>query len=839
MKLLLKFLQLIIAGTFSLVLLGILVTAGLYIYLAPDLPDIETLKDVQFQVPLRVYSRDGLLIAEFGEKRRIPIKYEDIPEPLVRAVLAAEDARFFEHPGVDYQGLLRAVLHLIRTGEKGQGGSTITMQVARNFFLSREKTYIRKLSEIFLALKIERELSKQEILALYFNKIYLGQRSYGFAAAAQVYYGRAISELDLAQIAMIAGLPKAPSRFNPIADPERAVKRRNYVLRRMHELDYIDGETYARASSAPVTAELHGLQVELDAPYVAEMARAEMVQRYGNEAYTSGYKVYTTISSQHQRFAMQALRKALLEYDKRHGYRGAEQRIDIDDPVALEPGAFPPEWLAALNNIAEWGGLRPALVLALENKTATVLLKDGRLVKLDWEGIEWARRYIDENRRGPAPESFDDIVAAGDIVRIQKRADGKWQLTQLPAVQGALIALRPDNAAITALMGGFDYYHSKFNRATQAERQPGSSFKPFIYSAALENGFTTASIINDAPVVFEDAGLESTWRPENYSGKFYGPTRLRVALTKSRNLVSIRILRDMGIRNAIDHVARFGFDTTRLPRNLSLALGSGSVRPLELARGYAVFANGGFRVEPHLITHITDAYDRTVYRHVPATVCHDCTVAQHENLLQAMVPTLTAGRVVPYDPQLIDDPAETPFRDGVSDTTSASNPAPRVITPQNRYLVTSMMRDVIRYGTGRGALDLGRQDLAGKTGTTNDQHDAWFAGFNNAVVTVCWVGFDESKPLGSKETGARAALPMWKHFMANALRGLAESAMELPAGLVTVRIDPETGLLADAVQPGAIFETFRSENVPGRTTDKPLPGPDAAGRESGIPEALF
>ena len=533
---------------------------GLYWYLAPKLPSAESLRDVRMQVPLRVYTRDEKLLAEFGEKRRTPLRRDEIPERLVQAFLAGEDEHFYEHPGVDWQGLTRAVLHLVRTGKKGPGGSTITMQVARNFFLGREKTYIRKLNEILLAFKIESEFTKDEILELYANKIFLGQRAYGVGAAAQVYYGRPVDELNLAQVAMIAGLPKAPSRYNPIADPEQAVERRGYVLRRMRELGYIEQAEYEEARDAPITAGHLGPAIEVEAPYVAEMVRAQMEEVYGADAYAAGYKVYTTVDGRLQGAANAALRRALEEYDVRHGYRGSELHVDL--------GVDAPSPEEVLANIPALGGLTPAVVTSVDEQVVTAYARNAGPIEIAFEAMAWARPYINVNRRGEKPKSAGAVVKVGDVIRVRPAEDG-WRLAQIPQVEGALVSLDPNDGAIIALSGGFDFNRSKFNRVTQAERQPGSSFKPFIYSAALEHGYTPASIINDAPVVFEDPSLRSVWRPENYSGKFFGPTRLRTALYKSRNLVSIRLLREIGLDFALGHIAKFGFDVERLPRGLS------------------------------------------------------------------------------------------------------------------------------------------------------------------------------------------------------------------------------------------------------------------------------
>ena len=795
-------------------LLACIGVAGLYWYLAPKLPPIDSLKDVQLQEPLRVYTRDGRLIAEFGEKRRTPLEFEHIPELMVKAVIAAEDERFYQHPGVDWQGMTRAAVYLIRTGEKGPGGSTITMQVARNFFLGREKTYVRKINEILLALKIETELTKDDILELYFNKIFLGHRAYGVEAAALVYYGARLDELSVAQIAMIAGLPKAPSRFNPIVNPDRARSRRNYVLGRMRELDAISEEDYQAAVATPVTARLHGLSVEVEASYVAEMVRVYVEDLLGEDAYTAGFRVYTTIDSRLQEAANQALRKNLLAYDQRHGFRAPEFHVDLDDPDASLD--------AVLADIPTTAGLLPAVVVGVEDKMVTAYAKIFGEIQIPWEGLEWARAYVDENRLGAKLETAHDVVERGDVVRVQLQEDG-WRMVQVPVVEGALVALDPEDGAIQSLTGGFEFYKSKFNRAAQAHRQPGSSFKPFIYSAAIEHGFTAASIINDAPVVFDDPGLEAVWRPENYSGKFFGPTRLRVALFKSRNLVSIRLLRAVGIATAVEYLQRFGFDAERIPHDLSLALGSGGVTPLEMATGYAVLANGGFRVTPYFVDRIEASDGSLWYQTDPPRVCRDC----EDDEIMAL------------------DIASDPGLDEVvlaDDGAGESGHAPRVLSPQNAWIMNSLMRDVIKRGTGRRALRLKRRDLAGKTGTTNDQQDAWFSGFSPKLVTITWVGFDQLGPLGRRETGAGAALPMWIDFMRVALDGVPQEILAQPDGLVTVRIDPESGMLASASQPGAVFETFRSQNVPrqGLVETSTTPGSTPTSTpESGVTEQLF
>jgi penicillin-binding protein 1A len=775
------------------VFLAIIAALGLYLVIVPRLPSIDVLKDVRYQVPLKIYSRDMKLIAEYGEKRRTPLEYNQIPDLMIKAVLAAEDARFFEHPGVDFQGLLRAAFYLIRTGEKGQGGSTITMQVARNFFLSREKTYLRKINEIMLALKIEDALTKEEILSLYLNKIYLGNRAYGIAAAAQVYYGKPIDKLNIAQMAMIAGLPKAPSSYNPIVNPSRAVSRRNYVLGRMRALNFITEEDYQQAMTFVDDASLHGLSQEVTAPYVAEMVRAEMVKRYGDEAYSGGYSVITSLDSRLQASANHAHRDDLLAYDRRHGYRGPISHQELTDDGGEQ------QWMDLLRDQREVNGLYPALVLWVEDQLAVVYEPHRGVLRIDWPGLKWAAPALDDGHVGRRPKQASDILARGDIIRIVQEPDGQWSLAQVPTVEGALVSLDPHDGAIRALVGGFDFANSKFNRVTQAERQPGSNFKPFTYSAGLAKGFTPATLINDAPVVFEDKGLEATWRPENYSGKVFGPTRLREALVHSRNLVSIRLLRSIGISYDINYVSsRFGFDKKRLPRDLSLALGSGAVTPLEIVTGYAVFANGGYRTVPYYIDRIENAEGEVEYRAEPYTVCDWCKEKAKEE----------KERLANGEEPFVGPPTR--------DEMPPVNIATQVLTPQNAYLMRSMMMDVIKRGTGRRARVLNRPDIAGKTGTTNDQQDAWFSGFTPDVVTTTWVGFDKPKPLGVGETGARAALPMWIDFMRTALKGLPIRPLRQPPGLVTVRIDPKTGLLASADNPHAIFETFRVQNVPKR-----------------------
>jgi len=761
-------------------LLGVGALVAAYYHYSPKLPDVETLREVKFQTPLRIYSEDEKLIAEFGEKRRTPVTYDQIPERFVQAVLAAEDTRFFEHPGIDIKGLARAFYQLASSGRIQSGGSTITMQVAKNFFLSREKKFSRKFMEILLAIRIEQELSKEEIFELYVNKIFLGHRSYGIQAAANVYYGKDIAELNTAQLAMIAGLPKAPSAYNPLANPSRAVERRNWILGRMHSLAFIEDQEYEESKNAPVSAKKHSTEIDLDARYIAEMVRAELYEQYGDDLYTEGFRVITSIDSQQQEAANQALRNGLLAYTERHGYHGAEKRFEIK---ALGEEQV----LAELKQIPTFSLIEPAVVLDNSGKSLRVLRKNGESAELQWEQINWARRFKTVNLMGAQPKQAADIAAVGDVVRIRQNADQQWQLTQIPRAQGAFVALAPKDGAIQALVGGFNFEHNKFNRATQALRQPGSNFKPFIYTAALDNGFTPATTINDAPVVFHDKNLEASWRPENYSRKFYGPTRLREALYKSRNLVSIRILRTLGIRNALDYVERFGFNKSELPQNLSLSLGTADLTPMQVVTGYARFANGGYSVSPYLIKRIENQSGEVIFTAKVATVCEGCQFVDPANPPQQLV----EGAPI----------TELPL-------------AERVLDPQVSYLIYNIMQDVIKRGTGRKALRLGRGDLAGKTGTTNDQKDAWFSGFNRDVVASAWVGYDKPQPLGRREFGGTAALPIWIDFMQVALKDKPENAPLPPEGIVSVRIDPATGLLAYPGQPGAVFEYFREDNVP-------------------------
>lgn len=774
--------------------------AGIYLYLSPGLPDVETLRDVRLQTPMRVYTRNGDLIGQFGEQKRNPLRYDDIPETFVLALLAAEDDRFFEHRGIAVGGLLRAVSELLLTGEKGSGGSTLTMQVARNYFLSLERTFMRKFNEILLAIGIERHLTKEEIFELYVNRVFLGHRAYGFEAASQVYYGKSLSELTLAQHAMLAGIPKAPSRNNPLSGPEAGKQRRNWILRRMLSLGYIERGAYRIARSQPVSASQHGARIAFDAHYAAEMARRRMLQRYGMAAYNQGFRVYTTLDSRLQQTARQAVIDGLITYDQRHGYRGPERRLHEGVTRAPAAGVLPlKEWQAVLEQTPIIAGLTPALVTAVDGAGVDIRLPGGGTGRIAWEhGLRQVRPYLSEDRRDRAALSPGEILAVGDLIRVTPIDERNWQLAQVPQAQAALVSLNPENGAIVSLVGGIGFERSKFNRATQAQRQPGSNFKPFLYAAALNAGFTAASIINDAPITLEDASLEGTWRPENDSGRFYGPTRLRWALTKSRNVVSIRLLQHLGVRNFIDYAGRIGFDTTDFAPHLSLALGTQTMTPLDIATAYATLANGGYRVKPFLIERIEDLSGTVVYRAAPATVCREC-----EQAIQR-----TAGA-----PNTVED--ELTMEDILDEEERTLPRAARIMDERVNFIIDSMLQDVIRKGTGRRARSLERDDIAGKTGTTNGPMDAWFSGYNPDVVTTAWVGFDNYTPLGRREFGGTAALPIWIDYMREALAGRPQRPRELPAGVSKVRIDPATGQLTDSRSSTAIFEYFRNENLPG------------------------
>jgi penicillin-binding protein 1A len=754
--------------------------SGAFLYLSPSLPSVESLRSIQLQIPLRVYSSDAKLIAEFGEMRRSPIAFADIPKDFISALLAAEDDNFANHHGVDLTSLLRAATQILRSGQIQTGGSTITMQVAKNFFLSSEKSFSRKINEILLALQIERELSKDEILELYVNKIYLGNRAYGIEAAAQVYYGKSIRETSLAQMAMIAGLPKAPSRFNPLANPGRSMERRDWILGRMHSLGRIDKQRYEEALAEPINVSYHGPEPELAAPYIAEMARAEMVGRYGSEAYTDGFNVTTTVSSDLQFSANSAVREGLIAYDQRHGYRGPESRL---------PGMTKENWQAELSKQTSLGGLEPAIVISVEKNSVMVLLRNGEEQAIAWDSMKWARPFLNTNSLGARPQQPADVSQIGDLIRTQRQDDGSLRFVQLPAAQAALVSLDPNSGAIRALVGGFSFEQSNYNRAAQAKRQPGSSFKPFIYSAALDNGYTAASLVNDAPIVFADDALAQVWRPKNDNNTFLGPIRMREALYRSRNLVSIRLLQDLGIASTLNYIERFGFDKKDLPPNLSLALGTASLTPMEITEGWSTFANGGYKIEPYLIERIEDRDGRQVFNANPAQT--PTGIEQRAQHISSLALT-TPDQPVAAEPIL----------------------AEQIIDGRTAYIMTSMLQDVIKRGTGRRAMALGRDDLAGKTGTTNESKDSWFSGYNADYITTVWAGFDQPESLGRTEYGGTVALPIWMSYMAAALKDKPSHLQPEPEGLLTLRVDPYSGRAATPDTPDAYFELFKSEDSP-------------------------
>lgn len=766
--------------------------SGAYVFVQPSLPSVEAMRQIELQVPLRVYSRDGKLIAQIGEQRRIPVTYDEVPEMVRQAFIAAEDDQFFQHSGFDYPGIARSLLVNVVPGRRLQGASTITQQTARNLFLTQDRTWRRKVQEMFLTYRIEREFSKQEILGLYLNVISFGKRTYGVAAAADYYFGKDLDQLTLAEAATLARVPQAPSRYNPISNPEAAAERRRYVLRRMREIGHIDEATEQRAIAEKVRAREHAQSFDVEAPYLAEMARLELVKRLGAAAQNEGFKIYTTIDPRMQSAANRAVRAGLIDYDRRHGWRGGVERVTLqgtdaedafEDLLVGRPSSDP---------------LLPAVVVQVGPKAARVYVRGKGYANIEWEGLSWARPKIGA-RTGAAPKAASEIVARGDLVYVTltaTKATGKEgatdaappslnaRLAQMPEAASALVALRPDDGAILALVGGFDYFDAKsgkFNRATQAQRQPGSGFKPFLYSAALENGFTAASLILDAPFVIDDTSMEEAWRPENSSGEFYGPTRLREALVKSRNLVSIRLLQAVGMSPAMAWAERFGFERARLPRNLTLALGTNSATPLQVATAYAVFANGGYRVQPWFIDRIEDPKGEIVFQAAPRRAGCDA-------------------------------------EDNAAGATGCNLPealrAPRAISAANAWLMTDFMREAVVRGTGVRARALGRSDIAGKTGTTNESRDTWFNGYSRSVVATVWVGFDQAQPLGEGEEGSRTAVPIWTDFMRDALAGVPQRGWPMPEGLVQARVSLGTGGLASVDDPDGIFETFMLDRMP-------------------------
>ena len=775
----------------GVIALGIFANVCAYTYLKPSLPDVHSLKEVQLQVPLRIYSRDGKLINSFGEQRRIPVSYEQLPPKLIQAVLATEDDRFFRHHGVDWFGVLRAALANLKAGGVRQGASTITMQVSRDMFLTPKRDMKRKMSEVYISLLMETELTKEQIFAIYVNKIFLGQRAYGMAAAAEVYFGKTLDQLSIAEMATLAGLPAAPSTINPVANPTLATERRAHVLSRMFDLGYINKDEYEAAKNTPMESRLHLPTIECDAPYVAEMVRNDMQAKYGDAVYTAGYKVYTTLDSRLQAAATVALRTGLMEYDRRHGYRGATAKVDMSKLQT------PAQFEAQLDEFPIVGGLRPAIVVTVEQKSAKIFVRDVGGVMLPWEKIVWARRELPDEKVDRSPSAATEVFNRGDVIYTIGRTPDSLLFVQVPEAQSALVSLDPRDGAVVTLVGGFDFFQSKFNRVTQARRQPGSGFKPFVYAAAFDKGYTPATVVLDAPVIIDEEDKDQSWRPKDNEGNFQGPVRLREALVHSRNLVSVRVMRDIGGEYLRNFVTRFGFDKSQLPDDLTLALGTAELSPLQVATGYATFANGGFKVTPYYIERVEDAAGKVLAQADPLYACSECVRASDPG--RAALARSGLEDEAPHDGKTVIPP---------------KNLAPQIIRPQVAYLLADMMADVIKRGTGVRARSLNRDDVGGKTGTTNDQHDAWFTGFNGDLVTSVWTGFDADRTLGAGEEGAHVAVPTWTYFMHAALAGAPHHWVPVPEGIVSVRISPATGLLASSDDPNFIMEKFIDGSLP-------------------------
>ncbi len=793
-------------------ILGVGTIFGFYYYVKPELPDVATLKDVKLQTPMQVFSQDGRLISQFGEKRRIPVAYDDIPQHLIDALIATEDSRFYDHPGIDPIGITRAALVVAMSGSAKQGASTITQQLARNFFLSNEKKLMRKIKEIFIAIHIEQLLSKQEIMELYVNKIFLGYRSYGFGAAARVYFGKDLQELSLSELATLAGMPKAPSTLNPLYSLERATNRRNVVLRRMLDEKYISQDEFDQAVSEQIVSRYHGAEIELDAPYVAELARAWMVSRYGEDAYTSGMNVYTTVNGKLQDAANRSAVNNLLAYDERHGYRGAETVLWQPDQPVWDSEQID----ATLDKVPTYGVLQPAVVTAVSDKQATVWVKNLGEQTLSWEGIKWARRFLTDERQGSAPKRVQDVLAVGEQIWVRQHSpqtdqqEASWQLSQVPNANTAFVAMNPENGAILSLVGGFNFIHNKFNRATQSVRQVGSSIKPFIYSAAIDHGMTLASLVNDAPINQWDKSQGTAWRPKNSPPTYIGPTRLRIGLAQSKNVMAVRVLREVGLDQTREYLTRFGFELDQLPRSETIALGAGSLTPVKMAQGYSVFANGGYYVEPYYISKVEGPFGEMEFEATPSVICRsDCE----------------------QSPALSKEFSEQDVQPAY---------APQVISEQTAFLMREMMYSNIWgggdwgegtgwNGTGWRAQALDRRDIGGKTGTTNDSKDAWYNGYAPGVVAIAWVGFDDhnrnlgktsgnpnlgKEQISGVEAGAKTAQPAWIDFMQVALENTPAQPHTLPPEIVRVRIDRDTGLLTNKFDASSMFEYFLEGTEP-------------------------
>lgn len=857
----LSFLAIFGLATLCTIVIGV---AGSYIYLNPQIPNASTFRNVTLEAPLRIYARDGELLGEFGERRLIPIALENVPDAFISAILDTEDKRFYQHSGIDYISLANDMLQLGASlagfsDDRLGGASTITMQLARNVSFTLERSFLRKFKEMLLSLKIEQELTKEEILELYINLVPFGKRAYGAQAAAVTYYGKPLEELSLAQLAMLAGIPQRPEAGNPVNGPEWALRRRNQVLARMLAQESISRAEYDEAVMAPITAKVYARELDLPSPYVSEWARQEVMGKVP-DLYTGGYEIFTTLEGAKQREATAALRRGLLKYDHDHGYRGAEAQVSeplrllinevygtksTDDPAQvpadtaagpLDTTATPltkddlhSQLLERISTLADYAEQTPGVVLRVKEDHALVFAGRVGIGKIRLADSRWARAYVSVDERGPRPQRMSDIVAVGDIIRLNISDTGNqtgtepnsqptWLLTQLPEIQGALIAMDPNNGAVRALVGGYDFYHNQYNYALQAQRQPGSGFKPFVYSSALSRGITPADIFLDAPLVFDDANLESQYRPENDNSRYNGPTRLRQALYRSINLVSMRVLLKIGAGNVLSDVSKFGFDMTSFPRNTQLALGGGTmtVAPVDMVRAYGVLANGGYLVEPHIVDRLLDQKGNVLFATNPATVCKDCKGNEPAEKKAALAES--NENVAPVDPRqwlqasVLDQLVEQ--KEAVRSDTKTQVLAERVLEERNAYIMQSMLRDVIKLGTGRRARSLRRNDLAGKTGTTNDASDTWFNGFNSSLVASVWVGFKDQQPLGRNAYGSNVPLPIWIDFMEEALAGVPEHRMLQPPGVVTLRIDTTTGLPTVATNPASIEEIFLAENAP-------------------------
>lgn len=758
--------------------------SSLNIYISEKLPEAQEIREIELQVPLKIFTADNKLIGEFGEKRRSALKFGDIPPYFVKAVLAAEDDDFFNHSGVSYSGLIRSVFRILISGEVRGGGSTITMQVAGNYLTGRDVNLFRKIKDIFLAYRLETIYSKEEIFEFYVNRIFLGNRAYGIASASEVYYGASIKDLNLAQWAMIAGLPKAPSSMNPLVNPRRALIRRNWILTRMLDLGSIHKEQFDLAIKAPISATYHGLVSEVNAPYLAETIRRFMISEYGLDAYKEGLEVYTTIDSELQNQAVTALKKGLETYDKRHGFRVPENYTDVfpenffvEDleyrlnliaeskslPLGISevPEDEPLENIySLLLNITTTDNKFPALVVSVQDDLVTVS-GDRKVLKVSWSSdLSWARPYINEDQRGPKPKSFSELLKEGDLVWLEKdKIKSSISLTQIPEVQGSIVAMDPKNGRVKALVGGYDFFLSKYNRATQSSPLLGSNYKPFLYASALDAGLTASTLINDAPIVFEDKALEDKWRPRNASGRFYGPTRLREALLQSINLVSIRLLREVGIERVRKYSENFGFKLDELNSDLSLALGTASLSPIKNASAYSVFANGGKAVEPYFINKIVDRTGEVIFQ-----------------------------KEEPETKQVID--------------------------ARIAFIIQDILQEAAKRGTAKKVSELGRGDLAGKTGTTNEAESTWFTGFNEFLVTTVWVGFDQPQSLGNREFGSSTALPIWLNFMRPNIDFLPRNKNLPPNGIVSIKVDKKTGLKLESDSGNSIFEYYLEEYLP-------------------------